>query len=108
MAENEYRTVTSIVLSDETEVGLSELCRLCGVSADYVVSLVEEGLVEPLETGAGGWRFPAAAIVRTRTAIRLQRDLELNLPGLAMTLQLLDEVQQLRVRVRALERLLEE
>ena len=41
---------------------------------------------------------------RLRTALRLQRDLAIDLPGLAMSLDLLDEVRQLRQEVDRLTR----
>jgi len=44
---------------------------------------------------------------RARRAIRLSRDLDVNLPGVGLALELLDELEDLRVRVRALERLLQ-
>jgi chaperone modulatory protein CbpM len=40
---------------------------------------------------------------RARRALRLQRDLDLNLAGAALALDLLDEVEILRERVRVLE-----
>jgi chaperone modulatory protein CbpM len=42
-------------------------------------------------------------VIRVRRAVRLQRDLELNLPGTALALELIDEIEQLRCRVRRLE-----
>jgi chaperone modulatory protein CbpM len=70
---------------------------------EAVAALVEEGILEPEGTRRGRWRFPADSIRRARTAVRLQRDLELNLAGVALALDLLDRVERLRARVRSME-----
>jgi len=100
--------VTSIVLTDEVRVTMGELCRVCGVSAEYVITLVDEGLLEPEGRESAEWRFSGTALPRVRTVLRLQRDLNINLPGVALALDLFEETQRLRTRVRALERLLGE
>jgi chaperone modulatory protein CbpM len=45
------------------------------------------------------WQFDLQTLARLRKAQRLQRDLKINLPGLAMSLELLDEVQEMRREV---------
>jgi chaperone modulatory protein CbpM len=37
---------------------------------------------------------------RARTALRLQRDLEINLPGVALALELMEELERLRRELR--------
>ncbi|MCL1979839.1 MAG: MerR family transcriptional regulator, partial [Proteobacteria bacterium] len=40
--------------------------------------------------------FTAIAIKRVQTTMRLQRDLRINLPGCALALDLLEELEELR------------
>jgi chaperone modulatory protein CbpM len=67
---------------------------------------VNYGIIEPVETRASletrYWLFDLAALIRLRKALRLQRDLRLNLPGLAMSLDLLDEVETMRREINQL------
>lgn len=100
-------TVETVVLDERTRLSIGELCRTCGVSAEYVVTLVHEGLIEP-DNDHHGWCFSGNALRRVRRARRLQRDLELNLAGAVLAVELLEEMQHLRARVRLLEELLEE
>ena len=81
---------------------LDEVCEICDVTVDRVVSLVEFGVLKPEGCDLDEWRFPAYSIIQARRAHRLQRDLELDLPGLALTLDLLEEIGDLR---RELQRL---
>lgn len=93
-----------MLLNEELEVTLSEFCRLCGMQAERVLRWVDEGLVEPLGTEGSEWRFRATQVVRVRTARRLQRDFEIPEASLALVMDMLDEIRELRARVRALER----
>ena len=95
--------VTATVVDEEREIPLAQLCRVCGLSVEAVAALVEEGILEPEGTRRGRWRFPADSIRRARTAVRLQRDLELNLAGVALALDLLDRVEELQARVRSVK-----
>jgi chaperone modulatory protein CbpM len=86
---------------DETTVlSLDELCRVCAVEAQRIVELVEEGVLSVSVSEASQWSFPGAALRRARIALRLQRDLEINLAGVALALDLLDEIEQLRRALR--------
>lgn len=82
---------------------LGEICQRCGVHAEIVIEMVEYGIVTPEASGdSHDWRFAAAALARLDRAQRLRRDLELNLPGLALSLDLLDEIAALRQQVGSL------
>lgn len=94
-------------LIDEQELNLLELCHHVGVWAEPVLEMIEFGVIEPESAdNSTGWRFGAYTLKRTKTALRLKDDLQLNLSGLALALDLLDEVTDLRQRVTLLERLL--
>ncbi len=93
-----------IVIASE-RFTLQEFCDVCGLPRELVVELVENGIVDP-EKGAAeveSWSFSVFALHRARRALRLRRDLEVNLAGLSLSLDLLDEVERLRGRVRRLE-----
>jgi chaperone modulatory protein CbpM len=54
------------------------------------------------------WRFAAPELRRIQTVLRPQRDLDLNLPGAALALELAEELRAMRTRLERLERLLGE
>lgn len=85
------------------KIRLRELCRVCGVSAELVIDLVEEGILEPTGHDRAEPVFAAVAVRRVRVVRRLQRDLGVNHAGAGLALDLLDELRDLRARVRALE-----
>jgi chaperone modulatory protein CbpM len=87
-------------LLDETvEFSLADLCRICGVQEQLVVEIVEEGVVEPIGA-SGDWRFTGVAVTRIQRVIRLQEEFDVNLPGAALALELLEEIERLRRGIR--------
>lgn len=85
---------------------LREVCERGGCHAELVIKMVNYGIVEPAP-GAGGeegqqWAFDLPSLLRIQKAIRLQRDLNINLPGLAMSLDLLDEMDTMRREISCL------
>jgi len=91
------------VLEEDVELTLAELCRACQVPAEQVFELVEEGLVEPLGREPDRWRFHGVSLRRVHRALRLERDLGVNLAGAALAVELLDELEAMRERLKRLE-----
>lgn len=91
-----------IVLEEQSELTLAEVCRACAVHADFIFELVEEGVLAPVGREPQHWRFSGTHMRHARLALRLQRDLGVNLAGAALALQLLDEVENLQARLRAM------
>jgi chaperone modulatory protein CbpM len=89
-----------VILDEAEEVTLADLTRTCRVHAEWVMELVEEGVIEPRGPGGPQWRFSATTVVRVQKAQRLQRDLGINLQGIALALQLLDRIDALEGRLR--------
>ena len=85
-----------VILNEDTRCTLADLCRLCGVPAEVIHEMVEEGLLTPEGLSPGDWRFTCVAIKRVQTAVRLQQDLRVNLAGCALALDLLEELEELR------------
>lgn len=83
---------------EEDSLTLGQLCRACGVHADWIISLVEESIIEPQGEDIRLWRFSGASLVRARSALRLQRDLGVNLAGIALALDLIEELESLRTK----------
>ncbi|UUZ66040.1 chaperone modulator CbpM [Polaromonas sp. P1-6] len=67
-----------------------------------IIQLVDEGVLAPSGTAPGQWRFTGLHMHRAQVALRLQRDLGVNLAGAALALELLDEMQSLRTQLHRL------
>ena len=89
-----------IVLDDSMTLGVKEICTLCRVGVEMVNEMVNEGVLVPEGTSPETWRFSAVAIKRIQVTLRLQKDLRVNLPGAALALDLLDELEELRGQLK--------
>jgi chaperone modulatory protein CbpM len=93
-------TLTGLVLDEHVSFSLEELCITCSVQTEYIIELVDEGIVEPLEpVEQQHWSFSGASLLRARRARRLQQDLGINLAGAALVLELMEEIEELRERL---------
>lgn len=89
--------IEGVLLSEDALCSLADLCRFCSVPVELVQAMIDEGILSPQGASPGEWRFATClAIRRVRTAVRLQRDLRVNLPGCGLVLDLLDELEELR------------
>lgn len=98
---NDKKTVVSGAIFDETsEITVVELCEVCAVDEQTIEELITEGILEPLGDDGKKARLPYSSVRRTRTVVRLQRDLGVNLAGAALAIELLERIDSLRAQLR--------
>lgn len=102
--KREQPTIEAELLEARESVTLRELCQACDIEADYVIEFVEVGVIEP-HTGRrpNEWRFPPRSLTRLQRAVRLRRDLSVEPAGAALALDLIEEIAELRRRLRCIE-----
>ena len=93
------KTLSGELLDEHTEISLSELCYSCSQHTEWVIELVAEGILDPVGREQAQWRFSAGNLRKAQTAVRLQRDLGVNLAGVALALDLLQEIELLWARL---------
>jgi len=103
MAKTNLQILSGEVLDEGTEITLAQLCHTCSVQAETIEVMVEHGILEPVGTRSHHWCFPANSIKRMRIALRLQRDLDVNLAGAALALELLERIDQLHAQLRVID-----
>jgi chaperone modulatory protein CbpM len=103
MTEKASPSIASEIIGHGTMCTLDDLCLSCNVNPDWVAGLVEHGVVEPVGQTRSRWQFTTLSIVRVAKAKRLERDLGLNLPGVALALDLLDQLDEMRAIEREKE-----
>jgi chaperone modulatory protein CbpM len=99
MAKKPLPSIAAEIVTSDMACTLEELCLSCSVEADWIVALVEYGVIEPVGKQRTEWMFAKLAVVRVAKAKRLERDLGLNTPGVALALDLLDEIEELRTQL---------
>ncbi len=91
------------ILEEQTQLTLNDLCCACSVPTEQIIELVDIGILEPIGSEPDHWNFDGISLNRARIALRLQRDIGIDLVGAALALELLDEIKLLRARLRAVD-----
>lgn len=86
-------------LSQAETVSLGELAGLAGLTEADVRDLVDCGALAPANPDEGQWIFTASCVVTLRRACRLRSDLELDTHTLALTLNLIEQIDRLESEV---------
>jgi chaperone modulatory protein CbpM len=98
MVQENAPPLAGLIVEEQLELSLDELCNACAVERHRIVELVEEGVLETRSITE--WRFGGQALRRARTALRLQRDLDLNVAGVALAIELMERIELLERQLR--------
>src|SRR3984957_15601887 len=99
MSPSDDQAITGTIFDQSTILSIEDLSRMCAVDERHIVEFVEEGVLSVVNVSSE-WHFTGDALRRARLAVRLERDLELNLAGVALAVELLEELAQLRRELR--------
>lgn len=92
--------VDAVIVEETVSFTLDALCQACQTDRLQLSALVHEGVLDPVGSGPEDWQFSGASLRRARVALRLSHDLELGVVGTALVLDLLDEIDVLKARLR--------
>jgi len=99
MTQTNITWIEGMIVENEIYMNLVELSRATSTSEELIMAWVTEGVLSPSGSSPEDWRFGGDSLSRTKTAMRLSKDLEINTPGLALALQLLDQISELRAQL---------
>lgn len=100
MTEERRFVIDSLVVEEDVRFSLNELCNACGAENMQLVALVDEGVLDPAGDRPEDWIFSGSSLSRARAALRLARDFDVGVAGIALVLDLLDEIDALKARLR--------
>jgi chaperone modulatory protein CbpM len=101
MSSSEDQALPGAIFEESAVLTVKDLSRMCAVDERHIVEFVEEGVLNVVEINTSEWHFTGTALRRARLALRLERDLELNLAGVALALELMEELEHLRRELKA-------
>lgn len=102
MAKKELIVVADY--TEETILSLEEICQGCHIDSNFIIELIEYDIIHSNLKPANEHTFTLSQLKRIKTAHRLQQDLKVNLAGIAVILDLLDELEELRSRMSVIEK----
>jgi len=95
--------VTIINIETDQELTLDEICEACTITKDFVVELYDYGALDPKGISIEVWRFSPEHIQKVKTILRLQNDLDVNLSGALLAVDLMQQIEDMQNRIDILE-----
>lgn len=86
-------------------LSLHEITYSLGVAPEMIIEIINEGIISINSDEHEQWQFDNQAYRRIQTVLRLNRDLGVNVPGAALILELLSEIDRLQSLVPLKKRL---
>ena len=96
MTHTQITWIEGSIVEEEVHMSIVEISQATRAPEDLIMAWVSEGVLSPAGSSPQDWRFSGESLKRAKTAAHLSHDLELNTPGVALALDLLDEINRLR------------
>ena len=96
MTHTQITWIEGSIVEEEVHMSIVEISQATRAPEDLIMAWVSEGVLSPAGSSPEDWRFSGESLKRAKTAAHLSHDLDLNTPGVALALDLLDEINRLR------------
>ncbi len=98
---NQNKLLTGVIIE---EMDCIQLCNQYGIPKDLLLEMIEEGLFAAPSSNLKHITLDEKAVHRIEAALRLHRDLRINLPGVVLALELLEEMESLEKELSILRK----
>lgn len=103
MTSKKMTTITGIVIHEEVTLTLAEICRATLADRELIMQLIEYHVIQPIGESESNWMFDYVCLKRVRLARNFYHDLEINLPGIALVIDMLERIDELESELARLK-----
>ena len=102
---NKDTLLIGVLIEETTSISFIEVCRKYSIPEELLIEMIEHGLF-PTHQNIDKEQVALSQkdLRRIESAFRLHKDLGINLPGVALALDLLDELEHLRKELEILNK----
>ena len=97
-------SIIGILIEDTTLISLNEVCQRYRISEDLLLEMLEYGIFSSKSSEIEQLKLTQKDLYKMESAFRLHRDLELNLTGVALDLELLEKIDRLNDELNILRK----
>ena len=102
---NEQDIIKGILMKGNMTLTFVEVCHHCHLSEEELIDWIAHGLLgDEVRMSVEEAQFNHEMIVRIRTAYRLHNELEVNIQGAILALELLDKIADMQDELAILKR----
>lgn len=84
-----------VLIEDTSTISFTEVCLKYNIPKELLIDMMEEGLFPNQPTEPEQIALDQKALRRIESAFRLHKDLGINLPGVALAIDLLEEIEKM-------------
>ena len=92
--------LTGVVIDNNELLSLEDLALALHAQPDVIIEMIEYHFIEPRGIQPTEWRFDSLALRRARIALSFLRELEINMAGVGLALELMDRIEALEQQLK--------
>jgi chaperone modulatory protein CbpM len=93
------KNITITIINDDHLLSLEEITRAVNAESSLITQLIEYHIIEPKGASENEWVFDALALKRARLARNFYYDLEVNIAGIGLLIDLLEKIEHLELQI---------
>jgi chaperone modulatory protein CbpM len=90
--------------SEQRPLTLEELHQIVNIPTDFIHHLVEFEIIHPTGASPEQWVFELSELKRIKTALHLHTDLEVNVAGIAVVMDLIEQLEDMRAEMELIRK----
>ncbi|OGT33169.1 MAG: hypothetical protein A3C44_06235 [Gammaproteobacteria bacterium RIFCSPHIGHO2_02_FULL_39_13] len=91
------------IINEHNLLSLEEICSATHAQEELILQLIEYHIIQPKGASKKNWQFDHLALKRAKLARNFYYDLEVNLAGIGLLLDLLEKIEMLEARAHRLK-----
>lgn len=93
--------LSGVIIDKDQLLSLEEFAQALHAQPDIIIEMIDYQFIEPQGTQPTEWRFDSLALRRARIAMSFLRELEINMAGVGLALELLDRIDELEQQLKS-------
>lgn len=100
----QHDKILSGLIMGEKKISFIQVCKIYHISEKWLSELLEYGLIESSEKKLSDLTFDEHLLAKVQKAHRFYEDLDVNIPGVLVILDLLEELDKTKKELDILQR----
>lgn len=93
------KTISGTIINPDNILTFEEICSAVHADDELIIQLIEYHIIQPKGTSKKNWQFDDVALKRVRLARNFYYDLEVNLQGIGLLLDMIDRIDMLETEM---------
>jgi chaperone modulatory protein CbpM len=87
--------ISGVIIENGNTLTLTEFSHAIRIKEEVVIEMVEYEVLHPEGKNPQEWRFGSLSLTKGKKAASFYRDLDINMTGISMILELLERIEEL-------------